>query len=206
MCHLLNHTACPSLNNNIPLTVLTGNTVDISMLLRFHWYERVYFRTEDAPFPSTSKETVGHFVGFNDHVGHQLTFAILCDETKRIFYCSEVYSDENPFTINHRANNWGDQDAPEIIHSTIDDPITVETKSKPMDIIDVEDLVGRTFTLPKKKQGTATIVEAISKHEEDVNNPSKNSARTKFKIQHNKDKFEEILSYNEIIDHIERSK
>ena len=74
-----------------------------------------------------------------------------------------------------------------------------------MDIIDVEDLVGCTFTLPKKKQGTATIVEAISKHEEDVNNPSKNSAHTKFKIQHNKDKFEEILSYNEIIDHNECS-
>ena len=74
-----------------------------------------------------------------------------------------------------------------------------------MDIIDVEDLVGRTFTLPEKKQGTATIIEAIGKHEEDVNNPTKNSARTKFKVKHNKDKFEEILSYNEIIDHIERS-
>ena len=131
--------------------MLTGNTVDISMLLRFHWYERVYFRTEDAPFPSTSKETAGHFVGFNDHVGHQLTFAILCDETKRIVYCSEVRSAENPFTINRCANNWGDQDAPEIIRSTIDDPITAETKSKPMDIIDVEDLVGCTFTLPEKK-------------------------------------------------------
>ena len=179
--------------------MLTGNTVDISMLLRFHWYERVYFRTEDAPFPSTSKETAGYFVGFNDHVGHQLTFAILCDETKRIVYRSEVRYAENPFTINRRADNWGDQDSPEIIRSTIDDSITAETKSKPMDIIDVEDLVGRTFSLPDKKRGTATIVEAINKHEED------NSARKKFKILHNKDKFEEILSYNEIIDHIERS-
>ena len=68
-----------------------------------------------------------------------------------------------------------------------------------MDIIDVEDLVGRNFSLPDKKRGTATIVEAINKHEED------NSARKKFKILHNKDKFEEILSYNEIIDHIECS-
>ena len=42
-----------------------------------------------------------------------------------------------------------------------------------MDIIDVEDLVGRTFTLSEKKQGTATIIEAIGKHEEDVNNPTK---------------------------------
>ena len=71
-----------------------------------------------------------------------------------------------------------------------------------MDIIDVEELVGRTFTLPKKKQGTATIVEAIGNHEKDINDSTKNSARTKFRIKHNKDKFEEILSYNEIIDHI----
>ena len=106
--------------------MLTGNTVDISMLLRFHWYERVYFRTEDAPFPSTSKETAGYFVGFNDHVGHQLTFAILCDETKRIVYRSEVRSAENPFTINCCADNWGDQDSPEIICSTIDDSIIAE--------------------------------------------------------------------------------
>ena len=74
-----------------------------------------------------------------------------------------------------------------------------------MDIIDVEDLVGRTFILPDKKEGTATIVEAIKKHEEDINDPNKNSERTKFKVLHNKDKFEEILSYNEIIDHIEHS-
>ena len=114
-------------------------------------------------------------------------------------------SAENPFSINRRADNWGDQDAPEIIRSTIDDKPSSETTSKPMDIIDVEDLVGRTFILPDKKEGTATIVEAIKKHEEDINDPNKNSERTKFQVLHNKDKFEEILSYNEIIDHIDRS-
>ena len=74
-----------------------------------------------------------------------------------------------------------------------------------MDIIDVKDLVEHTFTLPDEKQGTATIVEAISKYEEDNNNPTKNSACTMFKVLHNKDEFAEILLYNEIIDHIEHS-
>ena len=166
--------------------MLTGNTVDISMLLRFHWYERVYFCTEDAPFPSTSKECAGYFVGFNDQFGYQLTFVILCDETKSIIYRSEVRSAENPFTINRCADNWGDQDSSEIICLTIDDSITAETKSKPMDIIDVEDLIGRTFPLPDKKRGTATIVEPINNNEEDINSPTKNSARKKFKILQNK--------------------
>ena len=88
--------------------MLTGNTVDISMLLKFHWYERVYFCDEAAPFPSSSPECAGHFVGFNDHVGHQLTFAILCDNTKKIVYHSEVHSADNPFSINHCADNLGD--------------------------------------------------------------------------------------------------
>ena len=74
-----------------------------------------------------------------------------------------------------------------------------------MDIIDLKDIVRCTFTLPDKKEGTTAIVEAIKKYEEDVNDPNKNSECKKFKVLHNKDKFEEILSYNEIIDHIEHS-
>ena len=40
---LLNHTSCPSLDNAIPLTKLTGVTQDVSVLLWFHCCERVHF-------------------------------------------------------------------------------------------------------------------------------------------------------------------
>ena len=61
--------------------MLNGITPDISALLRFHWYERVYYRTEEPAFPSDSPEKSGRFVGFAENVGHNLTFAILTDDT-----------------------------------------------------------------------------------------------------------------------------
>ena len=72
-----------------------------------------------------------------------------------------------------------------------------------MVIIDLEDLIGKTFKLPLKdgKQDTATIVETIHEHEDNV---KKNPTHTKFKISHSKDKYEEILSYNELMDHLNK--
>jgi hypothetical protein len=42
VCYLLNHTYNSTIND-IPLTRLTGTTVDISPLLRFHFWEPVYY-------------------------------------------------------------------------------------------------------------------------------------------------------------------
>ena len=60
---LLNNTSRASLNNAIPLTVLTGSTADISPFLRFFWYEPVYFAEDDADFPSSCKERRGRWCG-----------------------------------------------------------------------------------------------------------------------------------------------
>ena len=72
------------------MTVLTGTTPDISMLLQFHWFQQVLFRETEKSFPSTSPERVGYFVGFNEHVGHALTYAIFDPATEKILYRSEV--------------------------------------------------------------------------------------------------------------------
>ena len=82
------------------MTVLTGVTQDISALLHFHWYEHVYYRAEEHPFPSTSTEKAGHFVGFSENVGHTLTYAILTDDTNKIIYCSEVRPGNDPQSVN----------------------------------------------------------------------------------------------------------
>ena len=81
--YLLNHTVSNRLDGKVPLQVLTGITQDISALLRFHWYEPVYFREDETSFPSETAEGRGRFVGFADHVGHALTFAILTDDNQQ---------------------------------------------------------------------------------------------------------------------------
>ena len=88
-CYLLNHTICLSLNA-VPLQLLTGSTVDVSALLQFHWYQKVYCAEDDYSFPSNSKEISARFVGFAETVGHSLTYKVLTDHTHKIIHCSWV--------------------------------------------------------------------------------------------------------------------
>ena len=111
----------------------------------------------------------------------------------------------DPQSINLHANDWGGMDdaevdsqhQPEIIRSH------VKENERPMAIIDVEELVGRTYNLPDKdgKDSNATIIEAIRDHQDKAHN---DSTHTKFRVYHNKADYEEILSYNDLVDHIQR--
>ena len=67
-----------------------------------------------------------------------------------------------------------------------------------MVIIDLEDLIGKTFKLSGKEE-TATIVDMIQDHEDKV---KQNPTHNQFKISHSKEKYEEILSYNELMDNL----
>ena len=58
---------------SIPLQAAEGATQDISLLLRFYWWEPIYFKIDDASFPSDSCEERGHFVGISRNVGHAMT-------------------------------------------------------------------------------------------------------------------------------------
>ena len=70
----------------IPLQCAEGSTQDTSPLLRFYWWEPVYFKVDDAPFPSTSREERGHFVGISTNVGHAMTYKILCDKSLTVLH------------------------------------------------------------------------------------------------------------------------
>ena len=89
MCYLLNHTVCQSLDA-IPMQLLTGSTLDISVLLQFHWYQCIYCDTDDTSFPSETSEISGRFVGFSEHVGHDLIYIILLDDIQGIIHRSRV--------------------------------------------------------------------------------------------------------------------
>ena len=198
---LLNHVATDSLNGRIPLGVLNGTTPDISMLLRFQWYEKVYYREEENSFPSTSTEKLGYFVGFVPNVGHAMTFAILTADTHKIIARSEVRTAADPSTANLRANDWGDftDNSKGIIHGRMDQI----DMNNPMAIIDIDNFVGRTFQMPDNNGilQPATIIEAIKNQDNDIND---SSVLTQFQVQQNNDKFEEILACNQLMDHIER--
>jgi hypothetical protein len=90
VCYLLNHSYNTTLEA-VPLNLLTGITVDISPLLRFHFWQKVYFKREESSFPSESKEAVGHIVGISEHCGHAMTWLILTEDTKKVLRRSQVH-------------------------------------------------------------------------------------------------------------------
>ena len=103
VCYLLNHTYNSSIDG-IPLEKLNGRQVDISALLRFHWYQPVYYKnTSRKAYPSKSPELRGHIVGIAEHVGHDLTYRILTDDTLHIISRSALRP-VDPTAPNKRAD------------------------------------------------------------------------------------------------------
>ena len=77
---ILNNTASPMLNYISPSTYLTGtSTNNISPMLRFYWWEPIYYKLDDYHFPSESRELRGRFVGIAENVGHAMTIKVLTE-------------------------------------------------------------------------------------------------------------------------------
>ena len=94
---VMNHTAEKSLGWRPPLEVLTGKTVDISIITAgFIFWDVVYtHRYKDQSFSNQpgsrkSDEIRGRFVGFAWNCGHHLTFKILTDDTRKIINRSRI--------------------------------------------------------------------------------------------------------------------
>ena len=70
-----------------------------------------------------------------------------------------------------------------------------------MAFIDVEDLIGKSFDICNDDDTVSklTVIDAIKNHQDDID---ENSTHTKFRLKYNKDKYEEILTYNEHKDHL----
>ena len=78
------------------------------MLLDFYFWQPVYFRHgESTTFPSESKESRGHFVGFAKHVGHVMTFKVLADDSQKVLFHSAIHSAIEPGEQNLRVDPLG---------------------------------------------------------------------------------------------------
>lgn len=178
------------------------------MLLHFFWYQKVYFCEIKSSFPSNSPEYLGQFVGFNQHVGHTRTYAVLDPKTSKVLYCSEVCPADNASAPNLCADNWGDDNPNgdhEIIRSMIDGNIE-DKASKPLKIINIDKLIGCTFKMPNQdgELCKATITKAVYNFEKSL---LKDPLHAKFKasLQSKKSKYDEMISYNQLLEHLEKS-
>ena len=205
VCYLLNHSYNDTLNG-VPLQLLTGTTVDISPLLRFHFWQKVYYKKVDNSFPSDSVEDLGHIVGISEHCGHALTYKVLNPATLKVIHRSlirpAISSD-----CNMRAESLCGESPDDVIK---DDVIKSRDDHNPSDsklhttspIIDPEDLIGRTFVMdsqPDGQQSRARIVKLIEDHDYKLEN---NKDRIKFLLSINEDTSEEVITYNQLLDYL----
>ena len=68
------HTAhgIPTRNDQVPKTVVTGNTEDISELVEFGWYQWIYYRDATISFPLPEEE-LGKYLGPYENVGSKMS-------------------------------------------------------------------------------------------------------------------------------------
>ena len=103
VCFLLNLIFC-GVVNDIHMQRLKCSTLNISTLLRFCWYQPIYYKVDDSNLPSGTCEERGHFVGIAENVGHAMTFKILTDDTNTVINRSNIRSAGLPLEYNLRLD------------------------------------------------------------------------------------------------------
>ena len=227
ICVVLNHLASPTLQGICPVQALEGTTPDISFLLHFSFYEPVYYRIDssepDLNFPSSSNEKKDYWVGFADNQGDSLTWRILTEDTQKIIIHSGVRSALRTTTNQHLASSSGEGTTlpfpipyPKQSSNSLPlDPLDASTpnfeqfvKSQsgededhpiPMANIDIPNLLGRSFLLPPEDNGERHMAKII-----DIDDHEQPLEDIKFKLKINKDQTEEIMSYNQLMDYIQK--
>ena len=193
------------------MTKLKGSTTDCSALLRFHFYEEVYYKIDDSSkgFPSDSPEAIGYMVGIAEQVGHFLTYKVLTKDTRRVIARSELRSTKSAHNKRLEFLSGEDLVGGQKIKTFVrshgednSDSIYNESEETKKPVAKLVDLIGKTFLMNKQEDGQqhrARIAELVEGHELDI---EQHPERVKFKVSMNNDQYEELLTYQQVLDHI----
>ena len=224
ICVVLHHLASPTLQGISPVQ---ASTPDISFMLHFSFYEPVYYRIDssepDFHFPSPSNEKKGYWVGFADNPGDRFTWRILTEDTQKIIICSGVPSALRTTTNQHLASPSGEGTTlpfsipyPQQSKNSLPlDPFDESTpnfeqfvnsqsgedEDNPIHManIDIPNPLGRSFLLPPEDNGEHHMAKII-----DIDDHGQPLEDIKFKLKINKDQAEEIMSYNQLMEYIQK--
>ena len=224
---VLHHLASPTLQGIYPGQALQGTTPDISFMLHSSFYESVYYRIDssepDFNFPSSSNDNKGYWAGFAANQGDSLTWRTLTEDTQRIIICSGIQrslstttnqclaspSGEGttlPFSIPYPQHSKNSLPLDPFDESTANFEQFVNSQSGedednpiPMANIDIPIPFGSSFLLPPEDNGEHHMAKII-----DIDDHGPPLEDMKFKLKINKDQAEEIMSYNQLMDYIQK--
>ena len=196
-------------------------------MLPFSFYEPVYYRIDssepDLHSPSSSNENKWYWVGFADNQGDSLTWRLLTEDTQKIIIRSGVRSTLRTTTNQRLASPSGEGatlpiSIPYPQQSTNSLPIDPLDESTPnieqfvksqcgededdpihMANIHIPNLLGRSFLLPPEDNKEHHMAKII-----DIDDHGQPLEDIKFRLKINKDQAEEIMSYNQLMDYIQK--
>jgi hypothetical protein len=194
---------------------LNGHTPDISVLLRFHFWQKVYYKKVNTHFASDSVEAVGHIVGISDHCGHVLMYKVFNPSTQKVIHRSLIRPADTSDPILCIESLVGESEAAitPVIHSRHDDMQLQDSKqpstqyfaeSTVPPIINPEKHIGCTFLLDKQDDGQkfrAQIFKLIKCHTSQLEN---DKDRMKLLLSLDEDYRGEVITYNQILDYLAR--
>ena len=130
-----------------------------------------------------------------------MTFKVYNEDTNKIIHRSVLRSAGN-YSLALGTPDDPNEREHDVLRSTLNRDDSSPTA--PMVTIDTEELIGRTFLMPRQDDGQrfrGKIVEAIEDHNREL---AEQSVRIKFRCTVNDTEFEDIISYNELMDHISK--
>ena len=207
--YILNHLSCEALGGNVPLGMLYGVSPDISIILLYTFYQPVFYATHNQSYSSSSEERAARWVGFGEHVGDALTHKLLDDDTKKLLYRSAVRPSDsahpNKFLVSDGGESSQTSKPIVFVRSRQDNS---QSATKPMAEYNPDDLIGRTFLLPKNEQGErlrATIKRKVIETSKLLDKQHDNAIdKINFHLDDGQGRAEAVMSYVQILDHLDQ--
>ena len=200
--YILNHLSCEALAGNVPLGMLYGVSPDISILLLYTFYQQVFYVTHNQSYPSSSEERAARCVGFGEHVGDALTHKLLDDR-------SAVRPSDSAHPNKRLVSDGGESSlTPKPIVFVRSREDNSQSVTKPMAENNPDDLIRRTFLLPKNEQGErlrATIKRKVIETIKLLDDQHDNAIdKINFHLDVGLGRAEAIMSYVQILDHLDQ--
>ena len=173
-----------------------------------HFLPTSVFATHNQSYPSVCEERAACWLGFGEYVGDALTHKLLDEDTKKILYRSAVRPSNSAHPNKRLVPDGGESSqTPKpiiFVRSRQDDS---PSATKPMAEYNPNDLIDRTFLLPKNEQGErlrATIKRKVIETSKLLDDQYDNAIDTiNFHLDVGQGRAEAIMSYVQILDHLD---
>ena len=210
--YIMNRTARKTINWRTPFEALYGQTPDISIMMKFVFWEVCYIsnyrQNDNTHFPSESNEIRVRMIGFGEGVGNKMTYKVFNEETQQEFFRSGLRKVRNGADINSRTSpapptppgpssdsSPSDDNIPQVILSTLD-------HKKESFEIDPKALIGREFLTTEEdgERHKAEIIDYVGNFEDELEG---DKIRREFKARVGKNVFKLLIDFQAICDFVE---